>query len=98
MLGLATKARQLVSGDVGVDNAVKSGKAKLLIIAEDASENTKKNYRNMACYYNVPLYEGLPKVDLGLAIGKASRVAIAILDEGFSKSILKTISEDTMGE
>ncbi|MDD4601865.1 putative ribosomal protein YlxQ [bioreactor metagenome] len=98
MLGLAMKARKVVSGEVAVETAVKAGKAKLVIIAEDASENTKKNYRDMAHYYKVPVYEGVPKADLGLAIGKASRAAIAVLDDGFSKLILKGLSDKTMRE
>ena len=41
LLGLAMKARQLVSGEFQTQEAVKQQNAKLVIISEDASENTK---------------------------------------------------------
>ena len=44
MLSLCQRAGRLVSGELPCENAVKSGKAKLLIIAEDASANTKKKF------------------------------------------------------
>ena len=43
MLGLATRSRNVVSGGFATEEAVKSGKAYLVIIAEDASDNTRKN-------------------------------------------------------
>jgi ribosomal protein L7Ae-like RNA K-turn-binding protein len=98
MLGLAMKARKLVSGELAVENAVRSGKAKLVIVAEDASENTKKSYRDLTNFYKIPIYECVTKIDLGMAIGKASRVAVAIVDTGFSKAITKALFDKTMGE
>lgn len=98
MLGLAMKARKLVSGELAVESAVRSGKAKLVIVAEDASENAKKSYRDMTTFYKIPIYEGVSKTELGMAIGKNNRVAIAIVDSGFSMSITKALSDKTMGE
>lgn len=43
MLGLAAKAGKVASGEFMTENAVKSGGAALVIVAEDASENTKRN-------------------------------------------------------
>lgn len=42
-LGLATRARKLVTGEELVISEVRRGNAKLVIVAEDASENTRKN-------------------------------------------------------
>ena len=47
MLGLAAKAGNLVSGEFSVEKAVKEHKAFLVIVAGDASDNTKKNFRNI---------------------------------------------------
>ena len=44
LIGLAMKAGQVVSGEFSVEKCIKSGKAKLVIIATDASENTKKKF------------------------------------------------------
>lgn len=93
LLGLAQKAGKLVSGELAVEKAVRAGKAKVVIIAQDSSEGTKKNYRDLTAYYKVVLYEGLSKQQLGLAIGKAGRAAIAITDTGFCKSIIKEFTE-----
>ncbi len=93
LLGLAQKAGKIASGEVAVEKAVQSGKAKLLVIAIDSSENTRKGYRDMALYYKVPLYERLTKEQLGNCIGKAHRAALAILDEGFSGVIVKTMMD-----
>ena len=37
------------------EKAVKTGEAALVILAEDASENTQKKFRNMCEFYQVPL-------------------------------------------
>ena len=42
LLGLAIRGHNLVSGEFQTENAVKSGHAMLVIVAEDASANTKK--------------------------------------------------------
>ena len=42
-LGLAARAGCIPSGEFQTENAVRNGKAYAVIIAGDASENTKKN-------------------------------------------------------
>ena len=42
LLGLATRAGKIKSGSFLTEQAVKAGKAYLVLIAGDASENTKK--------------------------------------------------------
>ena len=91
LLGLAQKAGKLASGELSVEKVVRSGKAKVLIIAIDSSESTKKGYRDMAAYYKVTLYEMLTKEQLGACIGKVQRAAVAVVDEGFSDVIIKTL-------
>ena len=46
-LGLAMKAGKIASGEFQVEHAVKSGNAALVIVTEDASENTRKKFSNM---------------------------------------------------
>ncbi|MCE5285110.1 MAG: ribosomal L7Ae/L30e/S12e/Gadd45 family protein [Pelosinus sp.] len=93
LLGLAQKAGKLSSGEVAVEKAVKTGKAKLLLIAADSSEATKKGYKDMAAYYQVPLYETLSKQELGECIGKVQRAAVAVVDAGFSKALIRLLSD-----
>ncbi len=42
MIGLCQKAGQIQSGEFSVETAIKAGHAHLVIIAENASDNTKK--------------------------------------------------------
>lgn len=57
MLGLAARGRKIESGEFSTEKAVKAGKAGLVIVAKDASDNTKKLFRNMCAFYEVPYYE-----------------------------------------
>jgi ribosomal protein L7Ae-like RNA K-turn-binding protein len=93
VLGLAQKAGKIVSGDFAVQGAVKSGKAKLLIIANDASDATKKEYQYQAESREITIYYALSKEQLGSAIGKALRAAVAITDNGFIKPLVRALEE-----
>ena len=83
-LGLAQKAGKIASGDFAVKSALKGGKVKLLIIASDASDNSKKDIYYLAGLYSVKTIEILDREQLGMAIGKAKRTAIAVLDANFA--------------
>ena len=87
LLGLAQKAGKLAAGEQAVEKSIRSGKARLVLIAEDASENTRKGYRDMATYYTVPCYQILSKDAFGNAIGKSPKAALVIMDAGFVKAI-----------
>lgn len=89
LLGLATKAGKAKSGEFSTEKAVKSGQASLVIVSRDASENTKKMFRNMCTYYKVPYFEFGGREELGAAMGKQMRVSLAVLDEGFSNALRK---------
>lgn len=87
LLGLATKAGRTVSGEFMTEKAVKEGKARLVIVGTDASANTKKNFRNMCEFYRVPYFEYGTKEELGHAMGKEMRASLAVIDDGFARSL-----------
>lgn len=89
MVGLAVKAGKVVSGEYMTEKAIKSFAASLVIIAEDASDNTKKHFSDMCTFYDVPLFYYSNKEEMGAAIGKEFRVSLAITDEGFGNAISK---------
>lgn len=95
MLGLAQKAGKVVSGEFSVEKAVKDGKACLVCVAEDASDNTKKMFRNMCTYYAVPIYIYGEKEILGHCIGKQFRASLAVTDIGFANALQKQLSEES---
>lgn len=88
LLGLANRARKLISGEELVVKEIRSGKARLVLLAEDASKNTEKKISDKCAYYQVPLKRVENRSLLGQAIGKEARVVVAILDEGFAKKLL----------
>ena len=79
---------------VQVTKEVKSGRACLVIVADDASDNTKKKFQNMCDFYQVPIYFYKDKETLGHAMGKEFRASLVVLDEGFAKGIRKHIDTE----
>ena len=93
MIGMAMKAGKVVSGEFATEKAVKTGKAFLVVVSAAASDNTKKMFRNMCSFYEVPMYTYGSKEDLGHSMGKEFRASLAVTDEGFAKSIKKRLDE-----
>ena len=94
LLGLSAKSGNLVSGEFSTEKAVKEHKAALVVVAEDASDNTKKSFSNMCAYYHVPMIIFADKETLGHAIGKQFRASVAVTQDGFAKAILKLTESD----
>lgn len=94
LLGLSAKSGNLVSGEFSTEKAVKENKAALVVVAEDASDNTKKSFSNMCAYYHVPMIVFADKETLGHAIGKQFRASVAVTQDGFAKAILKLTESD----
>lgn len=67
------------------------GRAYLVIVSEEASENTKKKFRNMCTYYEVPYFEFGSKEELGHATGREMRASLAVQDAGFSEAMKKQL-------
>lgn len=92
LLGLATKAGRVVSGEFSTEKAIKDGKAQMVIVSEESSDNTRKMFTNMCTYYQVPIYFFGKKGELGHAMGKENRASLAVLDAGFAKAIVKQMN------
>ena len=91
MIGLATRAGKTASGEFMTEKLVKGGQAYLVIVAADASDNTKKMFRNMCTYYKVPLYIYGTKELLGHGMGKEKRASLAITDKSFADAVVKNL-------
>jgi len=91
MLGIATKAGKTVTGEFSTEKSVKEGKAHLVVVAADASDNTKKKFQNMCNYYHVAFKVFSDKISLGNACGKEFRASLAVTDAGLAKTIEKHI-------
>lgn len=86
-MGLAQKAGKAVSGDFSVRSVLKNRKAKLLVVAADAAPNSKKDMYYLAELAKIPVLEISTRLELGRAMGKSQRTAVAITDENFAKML-----------
>lgn len=93
LLGLAARARKVISGEELVIKEIRSGKAKLVLLASDASANTSKKIKDKCAYYNVECLVLGDRYDLGHATGKETRVSLAIMDAGFAKKMSMLLNE-----
>ena len=91
MIGLAQKAGKTASGEFSTEKAVKAGCAALVIVSTESSDNTKKKFRNMCTYYEVPYFEFGSKEELGHATGREMRASLAVQDAGFSEAMKKQL-------
>lgn len=92
MISLCQKSGNLLSGEANCENAIKSKKAKMIIVATDASANTKKKFTNSSNYYKMPIYYFLTKEELGTITGKKERAVLTVMDDNFSEQIINLFS------
>lgn len=92
LIGLATKAGKTASGEFMTEKSVKTGRASLVIVSEEASDNTRKMFTNMCTYYKVPICFFGKKEELGHAMGKELRASLAIVDGGFANAVVKLMN------
>lgn len=91
MLSLCQKAGKLVTGEFATKEAVLSKTAHLVIVATDASNNTKKLFNDKTSYRSIPCVTWGTKEAIGDRVGKNPRAVIAIVDENFAKKIEELI-------
>lgn len=83
-LGLCRRANGCAAGDFAAEKAVKTGKAKLLVLDSLASDATRERYAALCERRGVPciVVEGM-----GRAIGKPDGRVAAVTDERFAHMI-----------
>ena len=91
LIGLAKRAGKISAGEALCSEKIKSRDARLVIIAEDASDNTKKAVTNSCKYYNVPYVIFASKEQLGTFTGGGFKSAAAVCDRGFAKAICEKL-------
>lgn len=95
VIGLAARARGIAIGTNNVLEAVRGKKAKLVLIASDVSENTKKSLFDKSKYYSVNAEQiDITAQELGRAVGHSNTAAIAFTDANFIKAYEKSLSSD----
>ena len=89
LIGLATGAGKVITGLELCEKAVKTGKAKLVILTNETSENSKKVFINS----KVDIIYLETKEDLGRCTGKETRSVAVITDKNFSTAVLKAYND-----
>ncbi len=93
LLGISAKAGKVVSGTDAVLEEIAKRKVKLVIIAQDASEKTKKNIKFFSEKENIEMIVFGDILNNSKAIGKENRAIIGIKDENLANAIKKEISK-----
>lgn len=94
LLGLMRRANAISVGELNTGAVVKAGKAKLLLLALDASDNAAKRAEGFKEGRRV-LELRLPftKAELSAALGLNGCSMAAVTDMGFSQALLKILAE-----
>ena len=95
-LGLMRRAGKLSIGEEGTGQAARAGKAKLILLARDASDNARDRAEGFARRGAVPLVRlGADKASLASALGVSGGSMAAVCDAGFARALLEKFPEDT---
>lgn len=97
-LGLCRKAGALAAGEVQSENAVRSNRGHLLILAEDASDNTRKKFLSLAERRQVKWAVWRNKEQLGGVLGSGEKAVLVITDAGMAENMLKRIEAEAEQE
>lgn len=94
LLGLMLRANVLSVGETNTGAAVKTGKARLVIVAADASDNAKHRAAGFVYGKNVPMLV-LPftKDELSDKLGRNGCSMAAVCDLGFADALLKLLPD-----
>ena len=93
LLGICRISSHVEAGEERCESAVKSGKACLVILSEDASANTRKKFHDKGSFYQIPILD-VPygKEQLGMAMGMSQRSCLAVTDRGLTEKMQKIIA------
>ena len=99
LLGLMKKAGAIACGEDNSIDAVRDGKAKLLILAGDASDNARKRAENLCAGRKlIKLELECTKAELARALGMSGCSMAAICDLGFAVALVKELCRIKPGE
>ena len=89
LVGLSARAGKICFGADSTEEAIQKRKAKLIIIATDSSERTKKRFTELCEKYNIPviLYSNIDEISK--AIGKQNKAIVGIKEANIAKEIEK---------
>ena len=84
LLSLCARAGLLKTGEETAEKLLKNDSAKLVIVACDASDNTKKKFVNKCFFYQKPVRVFGERAALSKCVGKHNRTVYVIIDDGLA--------------
>ena len=95
LLGIARKAGKIVPGTERVRDSIRNGgEIKIVFIASDVSDNTKKRVVNCCDYYGTGYRTlGIDSESLGNAVGSGICACIGVIDKRFAKALLDLLDD-----
>jgi ribosomal protein L7Ae-like RNA K-turn-binding protein len=91
-LGLCCRAGKLIVGIGLVREALRSGKAALVVLAADTASNGENKIIPLAEHRHVPVHRSdLSKMELGAALGKEGAVAAVAVPKEFLNLVLASL-------
>lgn len=99
LLGLMRRANALQVGETNAGAAVRGGKAKLLLLASDASDNARGRAEGFLFGRNaIGLTLPFTKAEISAHVGVSGCSMAAVTDIGFANALMKLLVELSPGE
>lgn len=93
-LGLAKRSGNILEGYSKCNEERNRRKLFLFIISPDASEVTRKKFKNHCKENNIPYIEDFSKEELGGAVGRPEVKILAILDQNMANKLNALYEEE----
>lgn len=87
MLGLAERAGLVIPGTGRVREAVRAGRVRLVLLASDASRNSRDKLEPLLRAVGLPYRVMADRARLGAAVGRAPLSAVGITDAAMARRI-----------
>jgi len=92
LLGLARRAGALESGTGSTQRAVRDGRARLVLLAQDASDVQREKVLKLLRYRETPRAYLGSRAELGAAVGSAPLSAVAVTGEHFARQLARQLA------
>ena len=94
LLSLARKGRRIEAGEEPVTACIRTGHARLVIVASDASEHTLRRIKNILAHSKQPyLQVPFSKEDLGAALGRGICALAALTDPALACAFVSALDQ-----
>ena len=99
LIGLARKAGKVEVGEEAVSIAARHHKARVILFASDAADNTLRRQESLGEQGSCPTaILPLTKAELGGSVGRNACALLAITDIGLAAAVLKKLPQEEYGD